>query len=76
MDRRTDCAGSFARHDLSAIRRLVAGRLLNPRLAGERVPSLDEALHLAARRSLWPLVEVKKTFALRDRARFIDGRRW
>ena len=44
VDRTTNGTGAVTDLDLAAIRRLDAGMKTDPRFAGERVPTLDEAL--------------------------------
>jgi glycerophosphoryl diester phosphodiesterase len=44
---------------LAEIRRLDAGSWFGPRFAGERVPTLDEALHVMQRSGLGALLEIK-----------------
>lgn len=58
LDRTTDGAGAVAEQDLEAIRRLDAGSWKHSRFAGERVPTLDEAL-AAVPRDVWLNIHVK-----------------
>ncbi len=46
LDRTTDGKGPVAALNIEQLRRLDAGRWFHPRFAGERVPTLDEALDL------------------------------
>lgn len=48
VDRTTDGTGSVAAMTLEQIRRLDAGSWFDPRFAGERVPTIEEVLKLAA----------------------------
>jgi len=47
VDRTTNGTGSLATMSFAALRRLDAGKWFSDRFAGERVPTLDEALDLA-----------------------------
>jgi glycerophosphoryl diester phosphodiesterase len=44
LDRTTDGHGLVKEHSLAALRRLDAGRWFDERFAGERIPTLEEAL--------------------------------
>jgi glycerophosphoryl diester phosphodiesterase len=58
VDRTTDGRGPVAALTFEEVRRLDAGRWLDPAFAGERVPSLDEVLDLLRGRAL-VLLEIK-----------------
>jgi len=66
LDRTTDRRGRISALSLGAIREGDAGRWFAPDFAGERVPTLDEALALAAELGLAANIELK---ADRGRAR-------
>ncbi len=59
VDRTTDGSGLVAELPLAELRRLDAGRHRGPEFAGERVPTLDEALE-ALPRDLWINVQIKR----------------
>ena len=59
LDRTTDCRGGIAALPWSAVREADAGRRFGAEFAGERVPSLDEALALAAGLGLAANIEIK-----------------
>jgi glycerophosphoryl diester phosphodiesterase len=59
LDRTTDGRGKAARLPLAAIRRLDAGRWFDPEFAGERVPTLAEAVALLAELGLGANIELK-----------------
>ena len=59
LDRTTDGVGPVAAHTLAAVRLRDAGRRFAPAFAGERVPTLDEALSLAAQLDLGTNIEIK-----------------
>lgn len=59
LDRTTDGVGLVAAHSLAAIRQRDAGGWFGPAFAGEPVPTLDEALALAADLELGADIEVK-----------------
>ena len=59
VDRTTSGRGAARRFDLKAIRDLDAGAWFAPKYRGERVPTLDEAMALWARRGLFPQIEIK-----------------
>lgn len=48
VDRTTDGTGAVAEMTLEQIRRLDAGRWFDPKFAGEKVPTVEEVLKLAA----------------------------
>jgi glycerophosphoryl diester phosphodiesterase len=59
LDRTTNGRGRVAAQSLAALRRLDAGARFAPRFAGERVPTLEEALVLCADLGLGADIEVK-----------------
>ncbi len=59
LDRTTNGSGSVEDTDFAAIRRLDAGAWFDPAFAGERVPSLKEALALVREAGLHPDIEIK-----------------
>jgi glycerophosphoryl diester phosphodiesterase len=59
LDRTTDRIGKVAGHSLAAIRECDAGRRFGPAFAGERVPTLREALALAVELGLGVNIEIK-----------------
>ncbi len=59
LDRTTDRSGIVAETPLAAIERCDAGRWFAAGFAGERVPTLDEALSLAAELELGANIEMK-----------------
>lgn len=59
LDRTTDGAGEVAAHRFHELRALDAGRWMNRRFLGERLPSLDEALAACAGRARL-FVELKR----------------
>jgi glycerophosphoryl diester phosphodiesterase len=59
LDRTTSGAGSVSATSLAAIRELDAGSWFDPSFAGERVPTLDEGLSLAAELDLGANIEIK-----------------
>ncbi len=59
IDRTTDGTGRVAAISLAALRRHDAGGWFGPAFAGEKIPTLDEALALAAERTLGCNVEIK-----------------
>lgn len=59
LDRMTDGGGRVAEQTLAAVRQLDAGSGFAPAFAGERVPTLDEALSLAAELDLGANIEIK-----------------
>jgi glycerophosphoryl diester phosphodiesterase len=59
LDRTTAGHGRISRLPLAAIRRFDAGSWFAPRFAGERVPTLDEALLLCRELDLGANVEIK-----------------
>jgi len=59
LDRTTDGNGAVSDHTLAAIRDRDAGGWFDPSFAGERVPTLDEALRLAAELGLGANIEIK-----------------
>lgn len=59
VDRTTDGSGLIAQHTLAAIRRLDAGSWFDRRFAGEKMPTLDEALRLCAELRLGANIEIK-----------------
>ena len=60
LDRTTDGAGLAARRSLAEIRALDAGAWFGPAFAGERVPTLAEALDAARVLGLGLHVEIKE----------------
>jgi glycerophosphoryl diester phosphodiesterase len=66
LDRTTDGEGPVAAKTLAELKTLDAGSWFDPELAGERIPSLEEALELARGRILVN-IEIK-TEAVTDRA--------
>jgi glycerophosphoryl diester phosphodiesterase len=60
LDRTTDGAGLVSDATIAAIRRLDAGSWFDPAFAGERVPTLGEALEHARKLDLGLIVEVKE----------------
>lgn len=59
LDRTTDRTGKVADQSLAAIRQCDAGSWFGPAFAGERMPTLSEALALAAELGLGVNIEVK-----------------
>ena len=59
LDRTTSGSGPVSATSLAAIRECDAGNWFDPSFAGERVPTLDEALVLAAELGLGANVELK-----------------
>lgn len=59
LDRTTNGSGSLSGLTFAAIRECDAGRWFDPAFAGERVPTLDEALTLAAELGLAANIEIK-----------------
>jgi len=59
LERTTDGRGEVARHTAAEIRSLDAGAWFAPRFAGERVPTLAEAVDLLVRLGLSVNVEIK-----------------
>jgi glycerophosphoryl diester phosphodiesterase len=59
LDRTTDGSGAVAIHSAATLRKYDAGRWFGPAFAGERVPTLDEALLLAAELGLGANIEIK-----------------
>ena len=59
LDRTTDGHGPVADIDWEDLRRLDAGSWFDPRFAGSRVPSLDEAIELAVATGVLLCVEIK-----------------
>lgn len=59
LDRTTSGSGPVSAQTLAAIRECDAGSWFDPAFAGERIPTLDEALLLAAELDLGANVEIK-----------------
>ena len=59
LERTTNGRGAISKLPLAAIRELDAGGWLDPRFAGERVPTLDETLMLCREHDLGANVEIK-----------------
>jgi glycerophosphoryl diester phosphodiesterase len=59
LERTTDGVGPVAMHTLAQIRRLDAGRWFAPAFAGERVPTMAEALALVLELAIAVNIEVK-----------------
>ena len=59
LDRTTDRIGLVAAQTLAAIRQCDAGSRFDPAFAGERMPTLDEGLALAAALGLGVNIEIK-----------------
>ncbi|MGQ0676704.1 MAG: glycerophosphodiester phosphodiesterase [Rhodospirillales bacterium] len=59
LDRTSTGKGAVRRFDLNAIRALDAGAWFDPRFEGQRVPTLEEAMAVWARRGLFPQIEIK-----------------
>ncbi len=59
VNRTTDGKGPAAGKTLSEFRALDAGRWFSPDFAGERVPTLDEAMEFLARHDMGANVEIK-----------------
>jgi glycerophosphoryl diester phosphodiesterase len=59
LDRTTDGSGAVAEHTSAAIGRLDAGSRFSPAFAGEKVPTLDEALALCRELRLGANIEMK-----------------
>ncbi|MSP48385.1 MAG: glycerophosphodiester phosphodiesterase [Alphaproteobacteria bacterium] len=59
LERTTDGAGRVGSATLAEIRRLDAGRWFAPEFAGEKVPTLEEALRLIAAEGMGVNVEIK-----------------
>lgn len=59
VNRTTSGRGAARRFELNAIRALDAGSWFAPAFKGERVPTLEEAMALWARRGLFPQIEIK-----------------
>jgi glycerophosphoryl diester phosphodiesterase len=58
-ERTTSGTGEVAHLDLAALQELDAGSWKDPRFAGERIPTLGQALQLAAAREVGVYVELK-----------------
>ena len=59
LDRTTNGSGLVSATSLAAVRELDAGTWFDPGFAGERVPTLDEALLLASELDLGANIEIK-----------------
>lgn len=59
LDRTTNGQGAVVNADFAAIRTLDAGRHFSPDFAGERIPTLEEALKLALELGLAVNIEIK-----------------
>jgi glycerophosphoryl diester phosphodiesterase len=59
LERTTSGSGPVSAHTLGSIRGCDAGSWFDPAFAGERMPTLDEALRLAAELGLGANVEIK-----------------
>jgi glycerophosphoryl diester phosphodiesterase len=59
LDRTTDRTGKVAGHRLATIRECDAGSWFDPAFAGERVPTLQEALALAVELGIGVNIEIK-----------------
>ncbi len=59
LDRTTNGQGAVMNADFAAIRTLDAGRQFSPDFAGERIPTLEEALKLAIELGLAVNIEIK-----------------
>lgn len=59
LERTTDGHGAVCAHDAAELRRLDAGRWHSPAFAGERIPTLDEALDLLWALDLDANIEIK-----------------
>jgi glycerophosphoryl diester phosphodiesterase len=59
LDRTTNGSGSVSAASLAAIRELDAGSWFDPSFAGERMPTLEEGLSLAAQLDLGANIEIK-----------------
>lgn len=59
LDRTTDGSGAVAESSLKAIRALDAGAWFGPEFAGERVPTLEQALDTLATLGVAPSLEIK-----------------
>jgi glycerophosphoryl diester phosphodiesterase len=59
LDRTTDRTGAVAARPLAEVRRCDAGSRFNPAFSGEPVPTLDQALTLAAELDLGVNIEIK-----------------
>ena len=59
LDRTTDRVGPVASQSLASVRQCDAGSWFGPAFAGERVPTLEEALALAAELDLGVNIEMK-----------------
>ncbi len=71
LERTTNGTGAVREQNFPALRRLDAGRWLDPRFAGLRPPSLDEVLVLARRAGIRVNIEIKSQCF--DEARREDG---
>lgn len=61
LDRTTDGSGPLGLFDFAHLRRLDAGAWFGPAFAGERIPTLDEAVAALERLGLAANVEIKPT---------------
>lgn len=59
LDRTTDGRGAVAAQDYVQLATLDAGRFHHPAFAGERIPTLAQALALCAELGLWANIEIK-----------------
>jgi glycerophosphoryl diester phosphodiesterase len=59
LDRTTDGSGRVSAHSLAAVRSCDAGSWFEPAYAGERIPTLEEALLLCAELDLGANIEIK-----------------
>ncbi len=59
LERTTDGTGRVVEHDLAALRQLDAGRWFGAAFAGERIPTLNEAIRLIAALGLGVNLEIK-----------------
>ncbi len=59
LERTTDGRGEVARLTHAEVSRLDAGRWLDPRFAGERIPTLDEVARWLTARGLMANIEIK-----------------
>lgn len=59
LERTTDGRGAVAAHDYAHLAALDAGLRHHPAFAGERLPTLTQALALCAELGLWANVEIK-----------------
>lgn len=66
LNRTTDGSGPVAEHTLAQLKQLDAGSWKDPRFAGERIPTLDEALAVMPQ-NIWLNVHLKGSVRLAEK---------